>query len=208
MNGLIKNAFIFVLGAGVGALGSAYFFMKRAEKAIDAREDAIRADYEDLYALYTAKENYSSPNLENSSGEKNVEKSAPHTKEPTDYTRFSKPDLNDVIKRAEEKLANEANPMEEDEPVSKLKGPRVIKSSEFGQDRSLDIEDLYYFTDDDVLANEDDEEIDDDTMVYMIGDGLDKFNYRTNNERYRYVRNERYGKDYRIEKIRGSFRTG
>lgn len=208
MNGLIKNTFIFVLGAGVGALGSAYFFMKRAEKAIDAREDAIRADYEDLYALYTAKENYSSTNLEKSSGEKTEKKSAPQTKEPTDYTRFSKPDLNDVIKRAEEKLANEANPTEEDEPASKLKGPRVIRTSEFGQDRSLDIEDLYYYTDDDVLANEDNEEIDEDTMVYMIGDGLDKFNYRTNNERYRYVRNEKYGKDYRIEKIRGSFRTG
>lgn len=208
MNGLIKNTFIFVLGAGVGALGSAYFFMKRAEKAIDAREDAIRADYEDLYALYTAKENYSSTNLEKSSGEKIEKKSAPQTKEPTDYTRFSKPDLNDVIKRAEEKLANEANPTEEDEPASKLKGPRVIKASEFGQDRTLDIEDLYYYTDDDILANEDDEEIDEDTMVYMIGDGLDKFSYRTNNERYRYVRNERYGKDYRIEKIRGSFRKG
>ena len=210
MNGFIKSAFIFVLGAGTGALGSAYFYMKKAEKACKEYEEQCRADYEELYALQRAKEEYSSSSLENSSGEKIKTNSEPveRSKERVDYRKYSKPDVDEVIRKAEEKLLKEEKPMEEDDPVSDLKGPRIIRKEEYGEDRSLDSEELYYYTDDDVLADEYNEIIDEDTQPYLIGDALDKFNFRNNSDRYRYVRNEKYGKDYRIEKIRGSFRPG
>lgn len=210
MNGLIKGTFIFVLGAGAGALGSAYFFMKRAEKACKAYEQQCREDYEALSAQ-RVQDSYSSSNQEKSSEEKFETKSEPQPmrkREPVDYTRYSKPDVNDVIRRAEEKLAEEEKPMEEDDHAVRLSGPKVIRANEYGQNRSLDPEDLYYFTEDDVLCTEDKEEIDEDAIPYMIGDALDESDYRNSVTKFQYVKNEKRGKYYRIEKIIGAFGNG
>ena len=64
-------------------------------------------------------------------------------------------------------------------------------------------ETLYYYVYDDVLATEDEEEVTD--VASLVGDALDKFGFRDNNEEVIYVRNFVLMTDYEIIKAWAEF---
>ena len=83
--------------------------------------------------------------------------------------------------------------------------PKLIKEDTFEYDgRNIyDKIDLYYYTGDDVLASEDEEVI--DNVDHTVGDCLDKFGFRENDEGEIYVRNFYTMTDYRITKMFAEF---
>lgn len=83
----------------------------------------------------------------------------------------------------------------------KRKEPWLIRADEYDNEYLYHGKiSLLYFTEDDVLAEElSGNEIDDVDAV--VGDCLDKFGFRTNDEKVIYVRNVNLGNDYEIAKI-------
>ena len=118
---MLKETLIFTAGAGLGVLGSALFFKKKFEKKYIEKEDQLDKEYSDLKAELMLKKDYASESLEKSQGDISEETSE---RPNTDYTKFWKQPENvqDVIKRAEDKLAEEEGPMEDD-----TKKPKLIK---------------------------------------------------------------------------------
>lgn len=62
---------------------------------------------------------------------------------------------------------------------------------------------LYYYKEDEILATEDDEIIREPEKY--IGDALDKFGFRNNDEEVIYVRNFDWECDYEIDKLEGAY---
>ena len=216
MNGLIKNAFIFVAGAGLGVLGSATYFYKRAQKACAEYEEKQAQDLEAFKKMYaysttlnaTAEKNSTETDQEKGAGEKAARRE-PRTR--VDYTAYSREpeNLSDVINRAEKRLAEEESPSEEDARRPKLRGPKWIKNEEFGNDRTLDMVELLYYTKNGVLTDEEDNVIQEDAEAIMIGDILDKFDFKENDQQqYICVRNEKRGTDYKITKVDAYYYSG
>lgn len=85
------------------------------------------------------------------------------------------------------------------------KKPRIVSRGEYDSPEfeHHDKATLYYYAVDDVLATEDDEVIEDPSTI--IGDALDKFGFRHNDEEVIYVRNYGFQVDYEVEKLDKSF---
>lgn len=202
---MLKETLIFTAGAGLGVLGSALFFKKKFEKKYIEKEDQLDKEYSDLKAELMLKKDYVSESLEKSQGDISEKTSE---RPNTDYTKFWKQPENvqDVIKRAEDKLAEEEGPMEDDTKKPKLRGPRLIKAEDYGSDRTLEMLELYYYTENNVLTDEEDEVISPERAELLIGDALVKFDFINNDEETIYVRNEKHGSDFKIEKIIAPYR--
>lgn len=85
----------------------------------------------------------------------------------------------------------------------KLGNIKLIRADEFGDDCRFEPKTLFYYAGDDVLATEEDEEITD--ISRTVGNSLDKYGFRTNDERVIYVRNPNFSTDYEIQKVDGFF---
>lgn len=83
-------------------------------------------------------------------------------------------------------------------------GPKIISMDAFEDERrDFDKVQLYYYTDDDILADENEDIIDD--VERVVGDALDKYDFRNNDDMYVCVRNINYSTDYIIGKVLGSY---
>ena len=204
LSGKFKDAVIFASGIALGGLGSTFYFKKKYEKHCREYEEKNDREYEDLRKRLEMEKEYSSESFEKSQGENRAETSEVYR---IDYTQFSKnpDDIKDVIQRAEEKLASEEAPMEEDTKAPRLRGPRVIKASEYGNDRTLEMKELYYYTGNSVLTDEEDELISADRAEILLGDGLYKYNFIDNDDPFICVRNERHGCDFKVTKINARY---
>lgn len=207
MSGIVKGTLLFISGAGLGALGSGFFFYRKSRKAVAEFEEKCSDEYAELRRELLSKQEYESETQKKSQGDNSIKTKATPRDERRDYTKYSKdPDsLESIIQRAENKLAEEEGPIEDDARKNKLKGPRIIKNEDFGNDRTLDREELSYYTGNGILANEADEIIDPDTAKVMIGDALTRFGFDVNDQDEICVRNEKFGYDYKITKIRSSY---
>lgn len=88
--------------------------------------------------------------------------------------------------------------------AGKDKKPKIITGdSYYNEFPHFDKIALQYYFDDDILATEEDEEIDD--VERILGDTLDKYGFRNNDESVIYVRNVAYGTDYEVFKVRAAF---
>ena len=103
----------------------------------------------------------------------------------------------------EEELYNEGLRASMMHEMRRTERPKIIKEEDYGNDGTLSQETLMYFAGNDILVTEDDEEIHDIPLV--VGDCLDKFDFRHNNEKRIFVRNYKLGKDYEITKIPGEY---
>lgn len=99
----------------------------------------------------------------------------------------------------EEELYNEGLKASLEHEARRTQLPRIIKEDDYGNDGTLEQESLFYYQGSDTLVTEDDEEIHD--LPLVVGDCLDKFGFRDNNEKRICVRNYKLGKDYEIIKI-------
>lgn len=90
---------------------------------------------------------------------------------------------------------------------AETKKPRIITAESFDNDYPhFDKVQLEYYAENDCLVDsESNEEIFDEQRV--VGDCLDKFNFRTNDEEVIFVRNFSFGADYEISKLWSSFMT-
>lgn len=99
----------------------------------------------------------------------------------------------------EEELYNEGLRASLEHEAKRTMLPRIIKEEDYGNDGTLEQESLFYYQGNDILVTEDDEEIHD--LPLVVGDCLDKFDFRHNGEKRICVRNYKLGKDYAVIKI-------
>ena len=82
--------------------------------------------------------------------------------------------------------------------------PKLISAESFDNEYAhFDKKQLYYYVGDEVLATEEEEVI--ENIDQVIGDALDKYNFRENDESTIYVRNIDFSTDYEIEKVYSRF---
>lgn len=107
--------------------------------------------------------------------------------------------------KASEEAAYEAERLNEEYHANKGKSPKIVSREEFysNEYEHHDKVTLYFYKEDQVLATESDEAIADPSKY--IGDALDKFGFRENNEEVIYVRNFGLGIDYEVEKLDSSY---
>lgn len=121
--------------------------------------------------------------------------------EPTDEITMTPEELVEAVTDPNYKDGKE---MYERKERARIKGPTLITNKSFNEDfPEFDKDELYYYTLNDVLATEDDEVVDNE--LYVVGDCLDKFDFRHNAEDIIYIRNAGMSTDYTIHKVRGAF---
>lgn len=76
--------------------------------------------------------------------------------------------------------------------------PKIIKDEDYGSDGRYEESNLFYYPDDDILCDENNQEIGNPSTV--VGDTLDKFDFRHNNQDHMCIRNFMLGLDYWIIK--------
>lgn len=188
---MLKITIAFVVGGAIGA-ASTYFSVR------GKIEDEIEKECEELRLYYREK----MAEIEKKPAAYYANNAVVHMPE-----EYASSENRKEIEEAYERLANEESPEDDDEyalkePKPKLP-PRLIKEEDWQTCPTLDKVNLYYYTEDDILTNEDDEVIDDPR--YYIGNTLTKFDFKHNDEKVIYVRNEEIGTDFEIEKIWGGF---
>ena len=214
-----KSVIIFTLGAATGGLVATLFwrekyrqkYQKQADEKVESMLDYVNRIRERSEGS-KARTKYEIKN-EN-------EVNSPKDK---DKVRVTYHDIytGSVTNRAEDKLAESEYPREEAEEsgesgderserterMKDTKGekPKIIKAVDFeNQYTWFDKCTLLYYTEDGVLANADDGEPVDDVERF-VGDALDKFGFRNNDEEVIFVRNFSRGSDYEIAKVFGAW---
>lgn len=76
--------------------------------------------------------------------------------------------------------------------------PKIIKDEDYGTDGRYAESNLFYYPEDDILCDENNQEIGNPSTV--VGDTLDKFDFRHNNQDHMCIRNFMLGLDYWIIK--------
>lgn len=177
----MKNIFIFLAGAGVGAGATWYFVKKHYEKVADEEiKDVVtrfKAYKETLQKEYeSVPDENPNPNYEGNSRRNNV-------------AQMERPISSDF----NEELSNGII----DDPKGKNEGvaPYVISEEEFGEMEDYDQKTLFWYYRDNILATDEDLEVED--KFTTIGDALEEFEKDRYLERV-LVRNEQDETDYEI----------
>ena len=175
----MKNIFIFLAGAGVGAGATWYFVKKHYEKVADEEIKDVVTRFKTYKE--TLKEEYAgvpdeNPNYEENSRRNNV-------------VQMERPISSDF----DEELSNGIidDPKGENEGVA----PYVISEEEFGEIEDYDQKTLFWYYRDNILATDEDLEVED--KFTTVGDALEEFKKDRYLERV-LVRNEQDETDYEI----------
>ena len=107
-------------------------------------------------------------------------------------------ELDKEIERYNEGLVASVN-----HEIRRTEKPKIIKEEDYGDDGTLTQASLIFYQGSNVLVTEDDEEVIDIPLV--VGDCLDKFGFRDNDEKRICVRNYKLGYDYEIVKVFGEY---
>lgn len=100
----------------------------------------------------------------------------------------------------------EENPIKrEPKEDESMKDPKLISEDKFDEDDDYEKETLYYYNEDDVLTDESEQEIDNE--LYLLGDAMDKFDFRNSEERVIHVRNFELQTDYEVIKVWAPYRN-
>lgn len=218
---MLKEVLLFGGGLAVGALAGfigAKFYYK------EKMETEISEEIKEVTRVYSEKMKEKGVTEGDKVGESNTKEEENHPEvvpevvpggknQKVSYTSYSSNGVDtpsDMIVKPKKTIKEE---FEEDERENFLKGleaserhererrqkPKIIKYEAFGEDPAYDTVPLTYYVNEEVLVNDDDgTEIDDWDM--SVGDCLDKYGFRHNNEQIIYVRNFFKGIDYSITK--------
>ena len=226
----VQNVVIFGLGAVAGAAVASIFlkdkYKKQYEKLYSDELDSYKESFEKMRKLDRSGELIQ--NKEYMGVDKKAESVISNAeKRLIGYASMYSQDGNsravknevDAVKSAENYLAESESPSEEYETYEdtqmrkinenkgkfKRKDPWLIRADEYDNEYLYHGKvSLLYFTEDDILSEElSGNEVDDVDAV--VGDCLDKFGFRTNDEKVIYVRNVNLGNDYEIAKIYGAY---
>lgn len=226
--GLIRDSIIFIVGGAVGAGATvlilrkkydekynkllkdavdsdAEFKLKEAEKKL-AEAKALESGYIQSSGEEKPEENKDSgkPESNNGGNGNNGGNRAIINKPYVDYTSYYTSKAESEYPRDEyTDGVREAyyEGMKANDERNSGKPPKIVSKGEYDSEEfeHHDKVTLYYYSEDQVLATEDDEVIEDPRL--QIGDALDKYGFRNNDEEAIYVRNYSLMTDYVIEKL-------
>ena len=218
---MIKEVLLFGGGLAVGALAG---FLGAKIYYKEKMETEISEEIKEVTRVYNEKMKEKGVTEGDKVGESSTKEEENHPdvvpevvpggkNQKVSYTSYSAEGVDtpsDMIVKPKKTINEE---FEEDERENFLKGleaserhererrqkPKIIKYEAFVEDRAYDVVPLVYYVNEEVLVNDDDgTEIDDWDM--SVGDCLDKYGFRHNNEQIIYVRNFFKGIDYSITK--------
>ena len=225
---MLKEVLLFGGGLAVGAIGgfivAKIYYKEKMETEISEEIKEVTRVYSekmkekgttegDKVGESSTKEEEKEVSKSNSEPQSHPEDTPGGKNQKVSYTSFSSKGVDtpsDMIVKPKKTIKEE---FEEDERENFLKGleaserhererrqkPKIIKYEDFGEDPAYDMVPLVYYVNEEVLVNDDDgTEIDDWDM--SVGDCLDKYGFRHNNEQIIYVRNFFKGIDYSITK--------
>ena len=217
MSPLVKNVLIFFAGVVCGGVPSALYFKKKYEKKAD---EEILAEYNRLEGKKSVPKRYIS-NREVPKKEEIPETAVkPRSsldgqrvrRRRIDYTTYY-PDPAEAESPQDDQVVDgketTGRVMTEEAIKNKGKGAKLIPEADYGQDPTYDPIELLYWQFDDIITSADEEEYEDlDEVADMLGNTLDKYDFRNSDESCIYVRNYDRKVDYMITKVRSSFREG
>ena len=177
----MKNIFIFLAGAGIGAGATWYFVKKHYEKVADEEIKDVVTRFK-AYKETLQKEHASVP-------DENPNPSYEGNSRRNNVVQMERPISSDF----NEELSNGIidDPKGENEGVA----PYVISEEEFGEIEDYDQKTLFWYYRDNILATDEDLEVED--KFTTVGDTLEEFKKDRYLERV-LVRNEQDETDYEI----------
>ena len=230
MNKLIAYGISFVVGGAFGALISRFVTRNKMLGDCQKKLDTMHEYYEEvcghldipgeLLEAEESKETKSSEVINATRSQDPIVRAVP-VEEYVDYTQYyadpvetehpedDKPD-NEEEKALESQGEWLTREVKEERSKNRAREPKIIKAEECGSDPAYKPIYLTYCTEDGVLVEDQGDvfyESDDvDAISDLIGDALDKYGFRRNDESVIYVRNFAYGIDYEISKFDGSYK--
>lgn len=221
---LLLHIASFVGGLVVGGLSGSLYFKKRYEKWADEEIEQMERYYKENFEIIypedheDADENKEAPKeylkKSNYVDSNSIERGKVDTK-ATDYTAYYKGDPADN-EHPDDDLSESLIDEDYEAEYSageyltrerrKSKGPKIIKAEEFGSIDGVDQTTLLYYTGDDVLADEEENVYADlEEVRGMLGDAMEKYGFKDNDESTMYVRNMSRQMEYEIIKVNGFF---
>ena len=212
----MKASVSFVAGLAVGAVGGivagATYMKNKIEESIEERVDEEVKKFVDDY--FTDDESYE-PDEEDMTTDDSDPTQAYNSLHAFSERNTHKPDptkiFRDPLMEHPEEPDEETDILEES-PVKaetkedeSMKDPKLISEDKFDEDESYEKETLFYYNEDDVLTDEHDNEVHNE--LYLIGDAMDKFDFRNSEERVIHVRNFELQTDYEVIKVWAPFRN-
>lgn len=215
----------FVAGMVIGAVSGAFAYKKYAEyKRLKQDDDIFMDEYEDIADAYKRHDqdfqsevNPEDGNCKREDGvlpkeerEEIKEKLKRNWDKTTNYASMyngdhpmdSDEDEENPLTEEEEQAVEDALDATVDHINNAGKKPKIISYDAVADLPSyIDQENLFYYKVDDILANESEEVLDVETFV---GDALDKYGFRDNDEREIYVMNFALDTCYTVTKVDGS----
>ena len=214
MNGIFKGLFLFGLGAASGAYVAAKLledhYAAMAEEEIEATKEYARKKIKEIEARYE--------NELVEPAEVKEESNNPYKKLVRDY---NKPNLNDMVKEAgytepaeeeypeddyEDELTEDEETELEDRKLNTIEidGPYLITEPEFASEKlHFDKVDLWYYKEDNTLANDEEDMIDD--IAGLIGDDALAIFDNDDQTDTIYIRNEKLSADFQVTCLNKSY---
>lgn len=212
----MKASVSFVAGLAVGAVGGivagAAYMKTKIEDSIEERVDEeVKKFVNDYFASKDDDEESDiyEEEVEDTIYEENYNSLHAHSQQnyhkPDPSKIFRDPLMEHPEEPEEETDILEENPIKpEPKEDEEMKDPKLISEDKFDEDESFAKETLYYYNEDDVLTDEDEHEI--DNQLEIVGEALDKFGFRDNEEQVVHVRNFERKTDYEVIKVFAPFR--
>jgi hypothetical protein len=207
MNSIVKGALVFIAGAAVGTFGGALLTKKKyedmANEEIDLMREALR-EARDM-AKQIVKDAEGLGEISAVSGEEVPAKKERRTQrqaERTEYRGLVKDYVKDMSGDEAEEEVYRASQSSRKEVSD---GPYVITYDAYNLENDhYDKSTIYYYEDDDTLADENDEVIGD--VFGVIGDdALSSFGEGSNDPEVVYVRNDKMQIDYEVIRLSKSY---
>lgn len=222
MRGLLTG----VIGATLGFIAGAAFMRYKDDKRFDATIDDIVNDEIDAFIEDWEKEHAESEDEDDEEDDELPEEEAVDDRDENEYEEQMPDgyfDYGNKYKTKRDPMDKPENPADiltqhpqdpedemdilEESPKPKedvdMSKPKLISADKYDDDPEYRKELLYYYQEDDVLTTEDEEEIENEFEV--VGDCMDKFDFRGSEESYIHVRNPETMTDYEIQKIFAAF---
>lgn len=219
-----KSIIIFLSGIGIGSILGVFSTKKYFEKKFEESMDQYRADMEEYYGrtdeyvrgisesgeevnpIEADEEKRENGPLSSEERKKIKEKLVRNHRETTNYAQmYKKKSESENI--TEEEYEPDKTPEEEaneDHQQCRNQKPRIISFEKIGEVPGYyEKESLYYYVYDQTLTTDEDELIEEEEL--LLGDCLDKYGFRDNDEEIIFVQNFATSKIYEVQKIQSAY---
>lgn len=195
----------FLVGAGAGILTTKRYFEKKADAEIEEmrgyfenEKNQIYADFNDALGYSGEEVNPEQPAQNQEEIEEVKKKLADNNTRTVNYAEMYKKKEEDSYEGSKSEEMNNEYEKNKDRP------PRIISYEEAGNlGANIRTETLFYYTDNNTVADEDDNVIED--WPRLLGDCLTKYDFVNSDETLIFVMNYELGVCYEVEKILDEF---